>query len=146
MDILGVFYQFLPLVVVILGGALILIVKKFVNQYTQNSNLDQKAKISNFVTGLVVDGVFYAEQEALKLAKQNQQLVSDGKLYMATDYVITQLTKAGIVEFTQQEIANRIEAFLGSNTFEMNNMKKIDSQMAELMENMEGDSDEKFND
>lgn len=73
---------------------------------------------------------------AHKFAKEKRVLNSEAKLYMATDYVISQLTKSGLVEFTQEEIANRIETFLGSSAYEMNNMKKIDHHVNELFEGL----------
>ncbi len=121
MDLWSIFYQILPVLIVFVGGILLFFIKSLLQKYTKNLELEHRGAISNFVMTVVGNGIFYAEQLAKQYAKDRiQKMASGDKLNLAVNYVIEELQKNNILEFTTSEIEKRIESFLGSSTLESN--------------------------
>ncbi len=119
-EIATVFWQILPILIAIAVPSLLVLTKWLSSKIGKKLDTEQQAKIQELLTGVVLQGVAYAEQMAKQKQKENQQLTGESKLYIATQYVVEELRKNNFADLTAVEIQKRIEAILGMEALTAN--------------------------
>lgn len=112
-SIINALVQFLPMLALILGAPLVigltLLVRKQLNRWGINDTLALEALVS----GVIQQGVLYAEQEAARKAAEGDLADSGTKMEMATTFILLQLKSLGLAEMARDELIRRIEAEVG---------------------------------
>jgi len=106
--------QFLPMVVLILGTPLVIGITLLVRKQLNKLGISNTAAIEALVTGVVEQGVLYAEQEAARKAAEGDLADSGTKMELATDFILLQLKTLGLAEMARDELVRRIEASVGN--------------------------------
>ena len=107
-----------PPLLVILGGVALHFVRKYVNKAADKLGIEQTQVYIDTVSEIVTQGITYAEQLAKKKAKELEYVDGDGKLHLATKYIIDELRRRELPEMAADEVKDKIESYLGRVTFE----------------------------
>lgn len=107
------FWQIFPVLLTIAVPTVIVLFTWLARKVSIWLSLGNQLNVEALIMGLVEQGVCYAEQLAANKKKENDEIHGEEKLHLAVEFIISELNKYGIFTITAQEIANKVEAYLG---------------------------------
>jgi len=102
--------------------------KKLITKYGEKLDTETASRLQDLVTNSIAQGCAFAEQWAKNIEKgleADQKVASSEKLLKAIEYALTDLRKHGIAGYSEKEVRDKVESFLGIGTLNLNSMNNL---------------------
>jgi len=100
-------------------------IKVALKKFGEKTDAETQSSLQDVIGNCVAQGVSYAEQWAKKLQLEmgkDKKVAGNDKLIKAIEYTLNDLRKHGITDFSEKEIKDKAESFLGIATLNINSI------------------------